>query len=76
MRCKYCRDIIKGRVLHFRDNNYCSWDCLGDFLLDQVQDEVNEEVIPVVTEQERKYWADMEAGEEKAAIRRDLEGWD
>jgi hypothetical protein len=76
MRCKYCRDVIRGRVLHFRGNNFCSWDCLGDYLLDQVQDEVDEEVIPILTPAEKKYQAELEAGEEKAAIRRDLEGWD
>lgn len=76
MRCKYCKDIIRGRVLHFRNDNFCSWDCLGDFLLDQVQDEVDEEVIPILSPAEQKYQAELEAGEEKAAIRRDLEGWD
>jgi len=41
-----------------------------------VQDEVDEEVIPILTPAEQKYQAELEAGEEKAAIRRDLEGWD
>lgn len=76
MICAYCKQQIRNKVLHYNDLDFCDWDCLGDFLLDQIADVVQEEVIPYYTEQEKKYWAEMEAGEEKAAIERDLRGWD
>ena len=76
MACAWCHNRLpnKGRILHYKDLDFCDWDCLGDYLIDQVGSEVEEESIEPLSPEEEKYWAEFEAGAEKAAIRRDLEG--
>lgn len=70
MQCEWCgAEIEVGRYIKYDDMPFCDRDCLGEYLVDRVEDEIDE------------YWKEapdnIEAliAEEREEIRRDLGGY-
>ena len=71
MTCEYCgREIPIGSYVRYDEKAFCCSECLGDYLIDQVEDEVDFSAYN--SSPENDY---LEAMEEREAIRKDLEGY-
>ena len=70
MECRYCgQEIGVGSYLRYKGMPFCEGDCLGDYLVDQADEEGDIEWNCFNSTPENDY---IDAMEEKEAVRRDI----
>ena len=68
MQCRFCgKEIDVGSYVRYHGMPFCDSSCLGDYLVDQVEDEVEFNCWKSTPENDY-----AEAMEEKEAVRRDI----
>lgn len=68
MKCEYCgKEIQVGQYLKYDGKTFCDHDCLGDWFIDQHEDEIEFDCWHSTPENDY-----IEAMEDREAVRRDL----